>query len=148
MKRFDHVLALLIVACATVSAQDVAEGKRLLEAKKYRQAIAQFEGVLDKDSKNFDARYGLGRCFLALGQYDSATTHAVKAESLKPDDAADVIDGDRWDSSWEQCANHNPSPVFAKAIQRLVDKLRDSMDSDNHLGKTPFLPTRSPRNSD
>jgi tetratricopeptide (TPR) repeat protein len=95
VKKFLMMFALLALALPMqLAAQEgLPAAEKLLEAKKFDEALAGFEAVLEADSKSFAARVGAAKCLLAMGQGSAANFHAVKAEALKPEnlEAIDLV---------------------------------------------------------
>jgi len=90
-KIFGLVIAALILSQANVSAQTIDEGVALVQQKKFAEAKALFEQILNKNKDDAEAHYRLGSVFLHRGYKDRNVDEAVdeleKAVDLKPNNA-------------------------------------------------------------
>jgi serine/threonine protein kinase/Flp pilus assembly protein TadD len=64
----------------------VARGLALSMAKRFDEAVPEFENAMKLDPKLFDAAYWYARTRLAMGQYDEAVKLFERATALRPED--------------------------------------------------------------
>jgi len=85
------IVAALILMQTNFSAQTIDEGIALVQQKKYAEAKAVFEQILDKNKNDAEAHYRLGLVFLNRGFKDRDVDEAVdqleKAVDLNPNNA-------------------------------------------------------------
>lgn len=75
------------------AAQDIAgEALSALRADRCDEARALFDGMLERDVDNVDARYGRGLSRLCLGEYDSAAQDLLFAATHWPDRLAVALE--------------------------------------------------------
>ncbi len=55
-----------------IDATLLEEGNQLFEAKKYEQAVAKFEELLEKTPSFYQAQINIGNCYKEMGEYDRA----------------------------------------------------------------------------
>lgn len=96
------VAATMLAGCATLGLADtpeslMREGTELYQAKRYDEALAKFEQVIQKDPTYWQAYVSVARCYIAKGNWLSAISNGRKAFQLAP--------------SGEEVA-----PVFAEAL--------------------------------
>jgi len=97
-RRFAVVSCLLVVSllagCAGLGFETpdsvMAEGRELFLAKRYDEAIAKFEHVLELDSSRWLAYVYIARCYIGKFSWFSAIASARKAYQLAPS-GEDVI---------------------------------------------------------
>ena len=61
-------------------------GKALEGDKRYKDAIALYQKVIDKDKRNLEAWLGIARCYLYLENYEKAAEAYERAYLLNPED--------------------------------------------------------------
>lgn len=152
------ILMSLVILCSmatsAVAQDEVAQGKKLLEAGKFEEAAASFQAALDKDEESFDARSGLAEAKLGSGEFDSAYFHAVKAEKLKPEDLYAIeLTGRAFKAAGDDklAGGSDPSGMFAEAITsytKLTEK--DPKNADHHatLGYLLYYSNRTEESGD
>ncbi len=89
MRTTCLVLVLLVAGCAGSSLFEtpdslMQEGKDLYLAKRYDEAIAKFERVIELDSTRWLAYVYVARCYIAKGNWLSAIFNGRKAFQLSP----------------------------------------------------------------
>ena len=95
MRNIIKILGFTVVALSpmqtNLSAQTIDEGVALVQQKKYAEAKAIFEQILDKNKNDAEAHYRLGLVFLNRGFKDRDVDEAVdqleKAVDLNPNNA-------------------------------------------------------------
>ena len=55
-----------------IGATLLKEGNQLFEAKKYEQAVAKFEELLEKTPSFYQVQINIGNCYKEMGEYDRA----------------------------------------------------------------------------
>jgi len=74
-----------LTSCSNVkSTKSFEEGKRLLDQKKYIEAIKSFEKSLKLNPKNHQAVEAIGLCYGDLKDYNKAVEYFEKAVQMKP----------------------------------------------------------------
>lgn len=71
----------------TAAAQYIAQGTKLHAAKKYREAVAQYEKAIKADPSQAAAHYNLGLTLYELKQYREAAEACLNALKLDPNSA-------------------------------------------------------------
>jgi len=81
------VLILSSEICGQDAADHCKKGKEYEEQQNLLEAIREYQEALQDDPKNVPALHGLGRCCLAVGDYDSAFRALRRAVELDPKNA-------------------------------------------------------------
>jgi Tfp pilus assembly protein PilF len=85
------IIAIILLMQTNLLAQTIDEGVALVQQKKYAEAKAVFEQILDKNKNDAEAHYRLGLVFLNRGFKDRDVDEAVdqleKAVDLNPNNA-------------------------------------------------------------
>ncbi len=128
MKAFGIVLALVALLFLTGgSAKENAtepadEGARLYEAGQYDEALAYYEGALEKDPNDVMATVYMGRIAMANKDFQGATEWMDKAVALAPDSS----NVHYW-SAIAYVTKLQNTQDFTQ-MQMLVDKVRSHID--------------------
>ena len=87
MKEATLVVSLLLLS-TQASQETIAAATALVEAKDYAGARRILEGIVQRDGRNHQARFQLGRLLSGpLRDYDAAEEQLEKAVELAPDSA-------------------------------------------------------------
>jgi tetratricopeptide (TPR) repeat protein len=62
----------------------LVKAQKLYEEDKHEEALALFEEVVKMDPKSAEAYYGIGTCYIQLGQHDKAIKAFKKLLSIEP----------------------------------------------------------------
>ena len=84
-------ICLSVVSCSQGEARKhkyLASADRLFAAHRYQEAILEYRNALQYDAKFGQARYQLGRAYLAVNDGLNAYKELVRAADLMPDDSA------------------------------------------------------------
>ena len=81
-------LSLLLTASTVAAQNDVAQAFRLDNSGRRDEAIALYRQVLARDSRSYDAHYGIARALDLKGNYSEARDHFARAIELAPDDGS------------------------------------------------------------
>jgi len=79
------VSSMLFVAPAAAAQNDAARAFRLDNSGQHDEAIDLYRQVLARDSRSYDAHYGIARALDLTGNYPEAREHFAKAIELAPD---------------------------------------------------------------
>lgn len=71
-----------------VSGYNFGKGNSLMNQKKYREAISAYTEALKGDPNHAATYVNLSKCYLALGDWDSAIVYSKQALNLAPRDVA------------------------------------------------------------
>jgi len=83
------VAVLMLLAASPVAAQnDAARAFRLDNTGHQDEAIALYRQVLARDSRSYEAHYGIARALDLNGNYTEAREHFAKAIELAPDEGS------------------------------------------------------------
>ena len=83
------VTVAMLLAVSPVAAQnDAARAFRLDTNGQHDEAIALYRQVLAKDSRSYEAHYGIARALDLTGNYTEAREHFARAIELAPDDGS------------------------------------------------------------
>lgn len=87
------LLGLLCTACGSSNEQDAAaeqilttlgSADALYQSGKYAQSLDQYLTVMEQDARNMDARIGVVKCQIELGNYELADLNLSMAEQADP----------------------------------------------------------------
>lgn len=67
------------------------EGNRLFDEKKYEEAIAVFQGLLEKYPEAYILNKNIGNCYFAQEQYDRAEEYYLKILEKEPGNAEAIL---------------------------------------------------------
>jgi tetratricopeptide (TPR) repeat protein len=81
-------LSLLLFASPVAAQNDAARAFRLDTTGHQDEAIALYRQVLARDSRSYEAHYGIARALDLTGNYTEAREHFAKAIELAPDDGS------------------------------------------------------------
>ncbi len=81
-------LSLLLTASTVAAQNDVAQAFRLDNSGRRDEAIALYRQVLARDSRSYEAHYGIARALDLKGNYTEARDHFARAIELAPDDGS------------------------------------------------------------
>jgi len=62
----------------------ISDGRRLLQEKKYQEALKRFESTLARDEKNAEALYYAGTIYMILGRTQKGLAYIERSVALAP----------------------------------------------------------------
>jgi Flp pilus assembly protein TadD len=120
------LMSLLVSGCASLGLESpdslMKEGQQLYADKKYDEAIAKFERVIQLDKTQWLAYLYLARCYIAKGTWTKALSNARLAYEAAPasDDVLPTFTRALWGGGIEAFNNGQ----FREAISALTEYLR------------------------
>lgn len=88
MKKVMVTTLLLLAAVPAAAQNDAARAFRLDNNGQHDEAIALYRQVLAKDTRSYEAHYGIARALDLNGNYAEARDHFAKAIELAPDEGS------------------------------------------------------------
>jgi len=129
----------MLVAASPVAAQsDVARAFRLDNSGHQDEAIALYRQVLARDSRSYDAHYGIARALDLKGDYTEARDHFAKAIELAPDDGSRDQALRMMGVSWTFVADARQAvPFFKRVFDRRLNAgdLSGAAEEANEIGR-------------
>lgn len=90
MNCLSQRLLATIILCTTFStfyAGDIQNAVKLLEEKKFEEAVVILENIIDQDENNDSAYYYLGKAMMGLREFEDASDYFEEAVELRDNNA-------------------------------------------------------------
>ncbi len=131
----------ILISCSTVN-RDIEKGEASLRLGDYAMAIRFFEGVLNRNPENFEARLGMGKSLIqqAVAQggdsliWSRALTHLEAARSIRPNSKVEPLLSDTWLIHARQGLETHDTLGALKSLGRAIDLNPKAVEALNLAG--------------